>query len=123
VPAPVRTVSQNQPTNPPWAAERQQFNQDRNYQQRLQQAEHLRQTSQMNGNPRLTEAGDRMQFRAEQQYAGQSRYDDPPQYRMARTSQDRYAPPSGAVTPPQTPTEPAKKPSFFAKMRGLWPFK
>jgi hypothetical protein len=123
MPAPVRTGPQSPPANPPWAVERQQFNEDRNYQHRLQQAEHLRQTSEMNGNSRLAEAGDGMQLRAEKQYMRQDRYGDSPQYRVARPSQDRYVSPSPAMTPPQTAPAPAKKSSFFDKMRGVWPFK
>jgi hypothetical protein len=89
-------------------------NQQRILNQRLEQAEHLRQISAENGNTRLGETADRMEQNAQQRFAHQHRGLDSLQNRQSAPSAEQSPSPEASA---------AKKPSFFARLRRLWPFK
>jgi hypothetical protein len=93
------------PTSPPHPTsgspgiEQQRFNEVRNLDHRLGQAEHLRQLSESNGNSRLAETANRMQERAQQHFAVRNQHIDSLQKRASTQNGYQHIPQQHVATP------------------------
>gem|GEM_PF-6893122 len=112
--------------------ERQRLNENRKLDHRLNQADHLSQISERNGNQHLGENADRMRQQAQQHFDSRNQRIDSQQQRIAQRnehrnmSQNMHQQNRVHGQPQQTDHDhpaTAKKPSMLDRVRGLWPFK
>jgi len=93
---PLISPPQSTPSSP--GIEQQRLNEARNLNHRLNQAEHLRQLSESNGNSRLAETANRMQESAPQHFADRNQHIDSLQSRVAEQDGYQHMPQQRAAT-------------------------